>query len=198
MVAETGATVRVERFTGHMGMFNLHHLQVHLRSNLIRRQGGLRVETCVVSEDAEFRAQIPAEFAGLYTVVPQARVRELLETDDDRYRAVLSDRKGCVNSGAARPAGARVPRAAIPRSLPVRRPDPRRRVVVERRPGRRSRRAGTRDGVAGGAVHQRLRRPCRAGRGRRTDPAGRRPADHRPGRLHDGLRRGPAAVARRR
>ena len=100
MAAEAGATVRVERFTGHMGMFSLNHLQVHLHNNLIRRQGGLRTETCVVSEDAEFLPEIPDEFADLYTVVPQARVRELLEVPDDRYRAVLSDRKGCANSGA--------------------------------------------------------------------------------------------------
>ena len=100
MTAESGATVRVERFTGHMGMFTLNHLQVHLRNNLLRRQGGLRLETCVVSDEAEFLQQIPAEFASLYTVVPQARVRELLDTDDDRYRAVLSDRKGCVNGAA--------------------------------------------------------------------------------------------------
>jgi glycine/D-amino acid oxidase-like deaminating enzyme len=100
VVAETGATVRVERFTGHMGMFNLHHVLVHLRSNLVRRQGGLRQETCLVSEEADFLSAIPAELSGLYTVVPQARVRELLETRDDRYRAVLSDRKGCANSGA--------------------------------------------------------------------------------------------------
>ena len=99
MVAETGATVRVERFTGHMGMFNLHHLQVHLRNNLIRRQGGWRAETCVVSEEAEFRDALPAEFERLYDVVPQARVRELLDIDDDRYCAVLSDLKGCANSG---------------------------------------------------------------------------------------------------
>ncbi len=30
MVAEARPSVRVERFTGHMGMFNLHQLQVHL------------------------------------------------------------------------------------------------------------------------------------------------------------------------
>ena len=100
MVAETAATVRVERFTGHMGMFSLNHLQVHLKNNLLRRQGGLRQETCVVSEDAEFLREIPAEYAALYTVVPQRLVRELLETADDRYRAVLSERKGCANSGA--------------------------------------------------------------------------------------------------
>ncbi len=98
MVAETGATVRIERFTGHMGMFNLNHVLVHLRNNRLRRDGGLRTEPCVVSEEAPFLAEIPAELADLYAVVPQARIRELLETDDDRYRAVLSDRKGCANS----------------------------------------------------------------------------------------------------
>ena len=98
LVAETGATVRVERFTGHMGMFTLNHVMVHLRNNRLRLHGGLRIEPCVVSEEAAFLDEIPAEFAELYTVVPQARIRELLETDDDRYRAVLSDRKGCANS----------------------------------------------------------------------------------------------------
>ena len=98
VVAESGAAVRVERFTGHMGMFNLHHVLVHLRSNLIRRQGGLHQETCLVSGEAGFVSQIPTDFDGLYTLVPQARVRELLETRDDRYQAVLSDRKGCCNS----------------------------------------------------------------------------------------------------
>ena len=99
MAVETGSTVRVERFVGHMGMFSLNHLQVHLRNGLVRRQGGLTPESCVVSEDAEFLDEIPAEFAGLYGVVSQARIRELLETTDDRYRAVLSDLKGCANAG---------------------------------------------------------------------------------------------------
>ena len=99
MVAESEASVRVERFSGHMGMFNLHHVLVHLRSNLIRRQGGLRLETCLVSADADFASAIPAELDGLYTLVPQARIRDLLETRDERYVAVLSDRKGCANSG---------------------------------------------------------------------------------------------------
>ena len=99
MVAESEASVRVERFTGHLGMFNLHHVLVHLRSNLVRRQGGLRLETCLVSDEAEFASAIPAELDDLYTLVPQARIRDLLETREDRYVAVLSDRKGCANSG---------------------------------------------------------------------------------------------------
>jgi glycine/D-amino acid oxidase-like deaminating enzyme len=99
MVAEAGAGVRVERFTGHMGMATLNHVTVHLRNNLVRRRGGLREEGCVVSEDAEFLDRIPGEYDGLFSVVPQSRIRELLELDDDHYRAVLSDRKGCANSG---------------------------------------------------------------------------------------------------
>lgn len=97
MVAEAGATVRVDRFTGHMGMFNLHHVKVHLHNSLIRRDGGLRTERCLISEDAAFRAETASEFDELYTVVPQSRVRELLEINDDRYCAVLSERKGCAN-----------------------------------------------------------------------------------------------------
>lgn len=99
MVAETGASVRIERFQGHMGMFNLNHVLVHLRNNLVRRQGGWRPEECVVAEDADYLPAIPAQFSGLYKVVPRAHVRELLEINDDQYSAVLSDLKGCANSG---------------------------------------------------------------------------------------------------
>ncbi len=53
MAAEAGAGVRVERFTGHMGLFTLNHVTVHLRNNLVRRRGGLRQEACVISEDAD-------------------------------------------------------------------------------------------------------------------------------------------------
>ncbi|RFC41747.1 MAG: Glycine/D-amino acid oxidase (deaminating), partial [Verrucomicrobia bacterium] len=90
--------VRVDRFEGKMGMFTLNHLEVHLRNNLLRLQGGLRVEACVVSAEAEFLGQIPVEFAPLYTVVPQSEICALLESPTDRYRAVLFSRKGCANS----------------------------------------------------------------------------------------------------
>ena len=82
-----------------MGMFSLNHVHGPPAQQPAAPHGGLRIEPCVVSEEAEFLDEIPAEFADLYTVVPQAHIRELLETDDDRYRAVLSDRKGCANSG---------------------------------------------------------------------------------------------------
>ena len=56
-------------------------------------------QTCVVSEEAEFLSAISEEFSPLYSVVSQAQVLDQLEIDDDRYRAVLSARAGCANSG---------------------------------------------------------------------------------------------------
>jgi glycine/D-amino acid oxidase-like deaminating enzyme len=54
----------------------------------------------VVSEEAEFLDDIPDEFASFYSVVPQERIDDLLEVRGAGYRAVLSDLKGCANSGA--------------------------------------------------------------------------------------------------
>jgi len=98
MIAEAGVDARVERVLGHMGMYTLNHLQVHLRNSLLRKQGGLRLDTCVISEDAEFLADIPVEFDGLYTVCRQAMIQEMLCTTEHRYRAVLSSPRGCANS----------------------------------------------------------------------------------------------------
>src|SRR4029079_3177609 len=99
LVAGSGATVRVERFDGHMGMRNLNHVLVHLRNNAVRRRGALGTETVLISERAPFLREIPDELASLFDVVPQAAIRDRLEIEDDGYLAVLSDRKGCANSG---------------------------------------------------------------------------------------------------
>ena len=73
MATESGASVRVERFAGHMGMFTLNHLQVHLRNNLIRQQNGLPLDPCVVSDEAASSIRFPPSLLSLY-VVPQTRV----------------------------------------------------------------------------------------------------------------------------
>jgi glycine/D-amino acid oxidase-like deaminating enzyme len=97
MVAESGATVPIDRFIGHMGMFTLDHVTVHLRSIQLRRQGGLEAPTCVVADDAPFLAAIPDEFADLYSVVSADQVRQLLGVGESKYCAATSDWKGCAN-----------------------------------------------------------------------------------------------------
>jgi glycine/D-amino acid oxidase-like deaminating enzyme len=97
IVAESGAQVRIDRFIGHLGMFALNHVTVHLRESAIRQRGGLRVGSFVISENAEFLDEIPSEYSHLYSVVSSSHVRELLCTTDDRYCAALSDVNGCIN-----------------------------------------------------------------------------------------------------
>ena len=97
MIRESNASLPVERFVGHMGMFTLDHVRVHLRSSWLRQRAGLRTPRCVVSEDAPFLHQIDAAFAGLYSVVPDEHIHELLGAHGGSYCAVLSDWKGCAN-----------------------------------------------------------------------------------------------------
>jgi len=98
MLAESNATVRLERVMGHMGMFSLHHLEIHLSNQSLRRRGGLSVEECVVASDAPFVSDIPAAYGDLYTVVPRSEIAARLGRNCGQYHAVLSAPKACVNS----------------------------------------------------------------------------------------------------
>ncbi|HEY3484091.1 MAG TPA: FAD-binding oxidoreductase [Ilumatobacteraceae bacterium] len=97
MVQRCAARVRVDRFVGHMAMFTLDHVCVHLESSALRRRAGMFVPACLVSETAPFLADIPAEFDGLFEVVPPSRIGELIGPTDARYCAVLCEMKGCAN-----------------------------------------------------------------------------------------------------
>lgn len=97
MVATSGASVPIGRFAGHLGMFTLDHVTVLLRNSGLRRRGGLTVSPCLVADDAPFLGEIPADLAGPYAVTPRAEIRRRIGPTDDRYCAVISDRKGCIN-----------------------------------------------------------------------------------------------------
>jgi glycine/D-amino acid oxidase-like deaminating enzyme len=97
MVRECGTDQRVERFTGNMGMFNLDHVLVHLRQLALRRDGALSLPTCLISRDAPFLASIPAEFDGLYQVVADHELRDLLGPGTERYCAALCSPIGAAN-----------------------------------------------------------------------------------------------------
>jgi glycine/D-amino acid oxidase-like deaminating enzyme len=96
MCAEAGLESSVQRFVGHLGMWSENHLTVHLSSNRLRERAGLATERCIVSDRLALGA-LEREYGDLFEVVPHDRIRELLETRDDRYRAVLSFPKGTVN-----------------------------------------------------------------------------------------------------
>ena len=97
MARECGSPQRLERFTGNMGMFSLNHVLVHLGHSALRRDHGLAVPQCFVSERAPFLHEIPATFAELYDVVPDERIRDALGPGTDRYCAVLCSPIGAAN-----------------------------------------------------------------------------------------------------
>ena len=97
MARESGSPQRLDRFTGNMGMFSLNHVLVHLGHSALRRDHGLSVPECLVSEAAPFLADIPDQFAGLYSVVPDERIRAALGPGTERYCAVLCSSIGAAN-----------------------------------------------------------------------------------------------------
>lgn len=97
MVDELGLDHPYERFTGNMGMFNHHQVRVHLRHSVLRRDHGLHVPGLLVSAAAPFVHDLEPEFDGLYEVVPDVRIREVLGPGAERYWAVLRSPIGAAN-----------------------------------------------------------------------------------------------------
>lgn len=97
MAEECGSPQRLDRFTGNMGMFSLNHVLVHLGHSALRREHGLAVPECFVSEAAPFLADIPASLADLYSVVPDGHIRAALGPGTDRYCAMLCSPIGAAN-----------------------------------------------------------------------------------------------------
>ncbi len=97
MLAEIDTEVRVDRITGHMGMFTLNHLLVHLHHSDLRRRGGLAVPECLVAEDTPFLTELPDDFAALYRVVPAEEITTMLGGGDRKYCAVLRSPIGTAN-----------------------------------------------------------------------------------------------------
>lgn len=91
-------SIPLARFTGHAGLTSADQVLLHLKNNLLRVRAGLNAEEIRISRTADFLDHIPAEYAGLYTVVPHNDILTLLETHVREFIAVLSYQKGCLNS----------------------------------------------------------------------------------------------------
>lgn len=98
MYTEAGLSIPVSRFMGQAGFTTLEQVLRHLKDNLYRQRAGLRTEGFKIADSAPFLASIPAEYKGLYEVVPQDDVLNALQTSNKEYMAALSYQKGCLNS----------------------------------------------------------------------------------------------------
>lgn len=98
MYRDAGLTTPYAQFTGYAGCQDLPEILLHLENIVVCRQANIPAEPIMIAGDSPLAEQIPPKYAGLYTLVSHRQVLDLLETNDKRYVAVLSARKGCMNS----------------------------------------------------------------------------------------------------
>lgn len=98
MYTDAGLDIPFSRFVGHGGLSSFQQVKWHLEANLLRKKGGIQSRDLLISEDASFAKAIPAEYAGIYKLVPQSDIQDLLETKMPGFIAVISFQKGVVNS----------------------------------------------------------------------------------------------------
>lgn len=96
--AETKISTPLAQFTGYAGCQDRDEVLIHLENIVNCRQANIPVEPIILANDVPMLADIPEKYYGLYTLLPQKDVLSLLETDDTSFIAVLSARKGCMNS----------------------------------------------------------------------------------------------------
>ncbi len=85
-------------FQGYAGCLDLAELLIHLHNSEQRAKAGIEVEPIWVSTTFNARRDIPASLKKFYKVVPHQKILSALQTNDDRYIAVILGRKGCLNS----------------------------------------------------------------------------------------------------
>lgn len=98
IVAEAKLRTPVYRFTGYAGCSEFEQLVEHLEENKDRAAAGLAPETVLLAKEAGWEEALPLFYQDLYSVVPQADILSLLETEDARYQACIASQKGCTNS----------------------------------------------------------------------------------------------------
>ncbi len=98
MYSDAGLSIPLSRFVGHAGLSRKEQVFTHLEENYLRKEGNLKPEEFLISEEVDFIAEIPGKYEALYSVVPHQEILTRLETFDPQYIAVMSSQKGAMNS----------------------------------------------------------------------------------------------------
>ena len=98
MIADAKLATPISTFLGYNGYKYAPSIIDQIKANSLRRQAGEPTHQIYVAKESPVLKLIPHEFAGLYDVVPQSNILDLLETEDESYVAASVIRKGCANS----------------------------------------------------------------------------------------------------
>lgn len=95
---EASLTTPYSTFMGYNGYESLTRLMDELKNNAIRHEAGEPLHQIFIADTAPGLDRIPHMYKHLYSVIPHQDILDLLETDNKAYIAVMSLRKGCLNS----------------------------------------------------------------------------------------------------
>lgn len=98
MYTEAKVSIPFSRFLIHNGLVREEHLLHELEHNYLRRAAGIDTEHVTVATSAPYIDRIPKKYDGLWRAMPPAHLRELLETHNPKYTAVMSEPGGVMNS----------------------------------------------------------------------------------------------------
>lgn len=87
-------------FTGYAGILDEQTLHSHLRDALLKQELGIVTEQIYISQAHLKRLALPSKYAKVFLSVPHSEIMQRLETGRKEYFALLSGRKGCMNSAA--------------------------------------------------------------------------------------------------
>lgn len=97
---ETGIKTKVSFFTGFAGIQDFDELLVHLQNALIYKKAGLIFEKLSIAQDSEFLNKIPEKYHQFFSLISRKNLQDYLETKSENYEAMISVRKGVMNSAA--------------------------------------------------------------------------------------------------
>ncbi len=97
---DTGIGTKVNIFTGYAGIQSFEDLILCLQNMYIYKKAGLIFEKLSISNDYPYLSKIPKKYHSLFSVISKKNLLEYLETKDDSYYAMLSLKKGVINSAA--------------------------------------------------------------------------------------------------
>lgn len=98
IMEDTKIDVPFYRFTGYAGLSTFDEIILHIKNNILFKDFPLYEESIFVAEESDSAQNIPEKFKDYYTLMPQKDILDLLETNDTKYIATLTARKGCLNS----------------------------------------------------------------------------------------------------
>lgn len=95
---ETGITTKIAISNGYAGIQSYQDLILHLQNAQIYKKAGLIYEKLSIADDCPYLNEIPQKYHNLFSVIKKKNLLDYLETNDESYYAMISIKKGVMNS----------------------------------------------------------------------------------------------------